>query len=127
MVAETAIQASGVLDNIREARAAGQLGKIVIVQVGTNGTVKQSELDAIMAELPPEQTVAAIFLTVHADRSWIAGNNELIRALPSRYGNVKVVDWDQIATENPAILTSDGIHVEDRRVYADAIVQAYQG
>jgi hypothetical protein len=127
VVAETAIQASGVLDNIRAARAEGRLGKIVIVQVGTNGTVKQSELDAIMAELPPDQTVAAIFLTVHADRSWIAGNNELIRALPSKYANVKVVDWDQIATENPGILTSDGIHVEDRRVYADAIVQAYQG
>jgi peptidoglycan/LPS O-acetylase OafA/YrhL len=125
--AEEAIQASGVLQNIRTARAEGRLGKIVIIQVGTNGTVEQSDLDGIMAELPPDQTVAAIFLTAHADRSWVAGNNELIRALPSKYPNVKVVDWDQIATERPEILTNDGIHVEDRTVYAAEIVKAYQG
>jgi peptidoglycan/LPS O-acetylase OafA/YrhL len=127
VVAEEAVQASGVLENIRAARAEGRLGKIVIVQVGTNGTVKESELDAIMAELPSDQTVAAIFLTVHADRSWVPGNNELIRALPTKYANVKVVDWDQIATARPEILTGDGIHVEDRTVYAAEIVAAYQG
>jgi peptidoglycan/LPS O-acetylase OafA/YrhL len=126
VVAEEAVQADDILGMIRSAKAANQLGNIVIVQVGTNGTVTQGELDAIMAELPPEQTPLAIFLTVHADRSWIAGNNELIRALPTRYANVKIVDWDQIATENPAILTGDGIHVEDRRVYAQKIVEAYQ-
>lgn len=125
--AAEAVQATSILQMIRDAKAADELGRIVIVQVGTNGTVTQGELDAIMAELTPEQTVAAIFLTVHADRSWIAGNNELIRALPSKYPNVKVVDWDKIATENPEILTGDGIHVEDRRVYAAAIVEAYQG
>jgi hypothetical protein len=68
-----------------------------------------------------------VVLTVHADRLWIAGNNELIRALPARYSNVALVDWDQIATENPGILTSDGIHVADPRVYTDAILQAYEG
>lgn len=126
--AEEAIQAGGILDKIRAARAAGELGKVVIVQVGTNGTVTQSQLDQIMAELPAEQTNLAIFLTVHApSTSWAADNNALIRELPNRYGNVKIVDWDQIATEDPTILASDGIHVDDRRVYAAAIVEAYQG
>jgi peptidoglycan/LPS O-acetylase OafA/YrhL len=123
--AAEAIQASDILEMIGNAKAANELGNIVIVQVGTNGTVTQAELDAIMTQLA--QTPLAIFLTVHADRSWIAGNNELIRALPAKYPNVKIVDWDEMVTTDPSILASDQIHVDDRRKYAAAIVAAYQG
>ncbi len=62
-------------------------------------------------------------MTVHADRSWIAPNNDLIRALPDRYPNVVVLDWDQIATTCDC-LTADGIHVEDHTVYAGAVAEA---
>jgi len=49
------------------------------------------------------------FLTVRADRGWIADNNARIAALPSRYPYVGIIDW---ATESQAIsLCSDGIHI----------------
>jgi hypothetical protein len=126
--AEEAEQGKVLLETIRTARAEGLLGKTVIVQTGTNGTVEQSVYDAIMAELPPDQSNNVIFLTVHANRSWIAGNNERIRALPGKYPNVQVVDWDAMANANPGYLTSDGIHLKSDEAiiaYTDAIVAAY--
>ena len=111
VIAAEAQQGQWILDQIRDQRAANHIGRTVIVQTGTNGTVEQELLDGIMAELPPEQTSRVIFLTVHAPKAWVAGNNERIRALPSQYPNVAVVDWDAMVTENPALLAPDGVHL----------------
>jgi hypothetical protein len=40
------------------------------------------------------------FMTVRAQRGYIAANNDRIRALPGRYPNVKIIDW---ATESDAV------------------------
>jgi len=42
----------------------------------------------------------AYFMTVRAPRNYVDGNNERIRALPARYGNVRIIDW---ATESEQI------------------------
>lgn len=120
--ASEAVQAAGIGEQLELLRDTDRLGDVVIVQVGTNGTVTDADLDRIMAALTEVERV--VVLTVHADRSWIAPNNELIRALPSRYPNVTIADWDQLAVAEPGILASDGIHVEDRDAYADAIAAA---
>ncbi len=128
LIAAEAQQAQWILDQIREQHAAGHIGQTVIVQTGTNGTVEQELLDAIMAELPPDQTSQVVFLTVHAPKSWIEGNNERIRALPDQYPNVTVVDWDAMVTENPALLAPDGVHLANgdaARAYVGALVAAY--
>lgn len=75
-------------------REQNSLGPIVVVQVGTNGTISDAQYDAIVAEAPAASTL--YFLTVRADKAeWIDGNNERIRALPARHSNVRVIDWRQ--------------------------------
>ena len=59
-------------------RAAGQLGNTVVIHIGTNGEVSDETFAAIMANLPPEEVKSVWFLTVRADREWIAGNNSRI-------------------------------------------------
>lgn len=120
--ASEAVQAAGIGEQLELLRDTDRLGDVVIVQVGTNGTITEADLDRIMAALTEVERV--VVLTVHADRSWIAPNNELIRALPSRYPNVTIADWDQLAVAEPGVLASDGIHVDDRDAYADAIAAA---
>jgi lysophospholipase L1-like esterase len=76
---------------------------------------------------PLADTELVLFLTAHVpDKPWQDPNNALIRALPDRYGNAKVLDWYQIASENLNYLYRDKVHLnKDGQVfYADLIMQA---
>jgi lysophospholipase L1-like esterase len=49
-----------------------------------------------------------------------------MRAMPDKYGNVKILDWYTIAEAHPEYLYGDKIHLnpEGQAVYADLIMQA---
>ena len=79
-----------------------------------------------MAQLTPELTPDVYFLTVKADKPWIAANNERIFGLPAKYPNVHVIDWNGRATEIAGELsTSDGgVHLKTKKAmqfYANMI------
>lgn len=99
-------------DIIGEYRAAGQIGRTIVIHVGTNGPVSQAAYDEIMSYLPPEEVEQVIFLTVSAPRSWIEPNNALIWGLQGRYPNVKVLDWAGFVVSGQVPgLAGDGIHL----------------
>ena len=106
-------------------KSIGRLGEFVIIHLGTNGPVDQETLDEIMVPLKDVDLV--LMITAHVPtRSWQMSNNELIRAMPNAYGNVKVLDWFQIAENHPEYLYGDKVHLnnEGQKVYADLIMQA---
>ena len=66
---------------------------------------------AILADVP-----IVVFVTGKADRVWIAGNNDKIRALPAAYPNVTVLDWEVIGPQCPGdCFYDDQIHLDRRR------------
>jgi hypothetical protein len=121
--AKPQLEAAGVLVNAKENRGpegvknailqlveSGDigLGTTLVIQVGTNAPVSDKEFDAIMSAVPAD-VAGVVFLTLRADVDWVPGNNEKINALPSRYANVRILDW---ATESQQIgLCPDGIHI----------------
>jgi len=120
-------QGSNLADVVGMMRAAGQLGRTVVIQTGTNGSVSDTTLDRIMSYLPADQTPLVVFLTVHANRAWIADNNIRIKQLPDRYPNVKVVDWDAESAQVAGELASDGYHLRTpnaKQFYANMIFTA---
>ena len=129
MNAAVSRQGKNVAEIVAMTRAGGDLGRVVIIQTGTNGSVSDETFAAIMSALPPDETPLVVFLTVKAPKGWIADNNARIRALPSQYPNVKVVDWEaesqQIANE---LSRSDGgIHLSTahaKQFYANLIFDA---
>ncbi len=103
-------QGSDLATVLAERRAAGNLSSVVVIQIGTNGTVSDDTFAAIMASLPPESTPTVVFLTVRAPGvSWIDDNNTKIRALPATYPNVTVADWATISES--VELCKDGTHI----------------
>ncbi len=102
-------QGTGMAELVEGLRAANQIGQTVVIQIGTNGSVEQATFDRIMAQLPADTTPQVVFLTVTAPRGWTAGNNDQIRALPTRYTNVTVLDWE--AAASMINLCKDGIHL----------------
>ena len=110
-------------------RAAGQIGRVVVIQTGTNGLLTAESLDRIMAYLPDTEVLHVVFLTVKAPRGWVETNNALIRELPERYRHVRVLEWDKAALMLTDELShSDGgVHLRTqhaKQVYANLIFEA---
>jgi len=110
-------------------RANGQIGRSIIIQTGTNGTVSDETFARIMAQLPADLTPNVYFLTVKAPRGWIEENNLRIRHLPNLYPNVTVVRWDEEALKILGELSNNdgGIHLRStvaKQFYANMIFTA---
>jgi peptidoglycan/LPS O-acetylase OafA/YrhL len=111
------------LQQVIDLHAQGRLGPVVVVALGTNGPIGTNDLTRMMNELSGVPTV--VMVTTKADRTYVAGNNDKLRALPATYPNVKVVDWANLAASCPGkCFYDDGIHLppDGRDYYAQQIV-----
>lgn len=100
---------------------ADRLPANVVVHMGTNGTFPRKTCEALVRAMGDEHRV--FLVTVHAKRSWAAGNNAMIRACARAHPGVRVIDWDAAARRHPGWLYSDGIHLKPAgaRGYAELI------
>ncbi len=99
----------------------------MIVHLGTNGSFSDATLTAFMDALSGVPRV--IVVTSYADRGWIDGNNAKLMELPSRYPNVTILDWHQLATQCPGdCFYDDGIHLNQngQNFYAALVLAAAQ-
>lgn len=115
-----------------ELLAAGRLGNIVVIALGTNGPI-------CGAERYEEQTVALLELlkdrrvfwvnTYGEDIDWIKPNNDYIAAMPGRWPNVRMVDWHGLVSGHPEWLSGDGVHPNDDGVeqYAGLLKETIEG
>ena len=94
---------------LQELKASGQLGAEVVVGLGTNGPITDSDFNAMMQVLTGASRV--VFVNFHVDRSWQDPNNAVLANGASRYPNVFVADWATLATQNPQWFGSDGTHL----------------
>ncbi|MFM8266560.1 MAG: acyltransferase family protein [Ilumatobacteraceae bacterium] len=127
--AEVSRQGEGVAEVVEGLRLAGLIGRTIVIQTGTNGSVSDEVFDRIMAQLPAAATPTVVFMTVKAPKRWVAENNARIRALPARYSNVVVLDWELGAArvEDQLSGSDGGVHlVTDgaRQYYANLIFEA---
>ncbi len=120
-------QGANVANVVGQLRAGGQLGRVVVIQTGTNGPVSDDTFEKIMGFLPADLTPLVVFLTVRARRGWINDNNARIKALAATHRNVKVVDWQSISEGIRGELARDGYHLRTpfaKQFYANLIFDA---
>jgi hypothetical protein len=94
---------------LQELKAAGFLGAEVIVGLGTNGPITDSDFDGIMQVLGGASRV--VFVNFHVDRPWQDPNNAVLAHGAARYPNVFVADWATLAAQNPQWFGGDGTHL----------------
>jgi len=119
--AEVGLQVYDAIGILRSRRATGQLGRLVIVHLGNNGTFTKQEFDQIMRVLAGVDKV--VFVNVKVPRPWEGPNNEVISEGVERYENTVLVDWHSASENHPEYFYSDGYHLKPRaqRVYADLV------
>jgi hypothetical protein len=104
---------------LQSMKASGQLGADVIVALGTNGPITDSDFDTMMSILGGASRV--VFVNVHVDRPWQDPNNAVLASGAQRYPNVVIADWASLASENPQWFGADGTHLAIDGPGADAL------
>ncbi len=91
-------------------RSAGTLGRVLVVELGTNGPVSASAIDAMMQAASGVSRV--VFVNVCVPRDWTTPDNAVLAAAVGRYPGMAVLaDWNALATPHPEWFTADQVHL----------------
>jgi lysophospholipase L1-like esterase len=100
--------------------AAGQLPRVVVVHLGTNGPINAGQVDAMMRVLGGHRVV---LITAHEPRWWQNQVNDTLRAGVARWPGTVLLDWDAEGSVHPEWFYNDRIHLRPRgaQAYADLV------
>jgi lysophospholipase L1-like esterase len=90
-------------------RRAGRLPPVVIVALGTNGTVTAAQVDAMLRAAAGARRV--VLVTVHVPRSWQDADNATLRAGAARDPRAVIADWYALSAGHPEWFAPDGYHL----------------
>lgn len=90
-------------------RAAGRLGKVVIIHIGNNGSMTAKQFDDLMQPLVDLPRV--LVFNLKEPRKWETPNNQVISEGVTRYSNAVLIDWHTYGVEHPDLFAPDGIHI----------------
>jgi hypothetical protein len=109
---------------IQEAKNAGVLGQVVIVHLGTNGTVDPADVQRMMSLLADRQQI--IVVNAKVPRPWEQQVNDSLAASVTKFPNVVFLDWREYGLAHPEFFYDDGIHLRPggATAYADFIASA---
>jgi hypothetical protein len=104
-------------------RAAGTLGNVLVVELGTNGTVTPTDFDAMMQAAAGVTRV--VFVNINVPRPWEAPDNAVLAAGVARYPGVAVLaDWNALSAGHPEWFTPDQVHLDPAGAQAMASLVA---
>lgn len=106
---------------LRDLRDKDQLGRVVIIHIGTNTPFTSSQFEDMLTVL--DQVPRVILVTIKVPRPWEKATNDLFAAAPKQHPNVVLADWNASCADHPELFWPDGIHVrpEGARLYANLI------
>ncbi len=115
--------APGILQALRDA---GALRPVVVVALGTNGSIGEASLGEIRDILGPQREL--VLVTAQAPRGWIPGVNAQLSAFAWQYRNVELADWYTAIQPNLGELARDRIHFGHfgATVFTETIQEALQ-
>lgn len=85
-----------------------QLGDVVLVVLGTNGSFKESDIDKMMQQIGNRPV---FFVNTLVDRPWQASVNDTLAKAAAKYDNAHLIDWKSYAEGHREWFDEDGIHL----------------
>ena len=103
--------------------ARGELRRVVVVGLGTNGPVDPSDLENLHRAVGGRPLV---LVNAHAERDWIPGVNTTLAEFASAHRGVVVADWTGAVTGVEGALAGDDIHPNPSggEIYAESVRRA---
>jgi hypothetical protein len=103
-------QFSSGLQVIADLKARGLLRHVVVVGLGTNGTVTADEIRRLFAEIGPGRRL--VLVNTFEDRSWEHEVNATLAAAAADHPGVVLANWHATIEHRTNLLWPDGIHPE---------------
>jgi hypothetical protein len=123
--AQGCLQAPAAIDILRERRAAGQLGDVVVVHIGNNGPLTADTFDKMMRVLADVRKVSIVNLTIppNVNDPIAVPNNAVLADGVQRYLNTALIDWHAASAGHAEFFGEDSIHLtlQGAQAYADLI------
>jgi hypothetical protein len=101
-------QMSAGLAEVRMLAAAGGLRRVVLVGLGTNGSVSASEINRLRAEIGPDRWL--VLVNTYAARPWEQEVNVAFARAARRDPRVLIVDWYSAIGRHANLLRLDQVH-----------------
>lgn len=102
-------QASQGLKVIRQWRSKSGKASTILLHLGTNGYINETQFRELLGDLADRKSVVVI--NVHANRRWAIPNNEMITRLAPAFPNMRVIDWNAVSSGRLDYFVKDGIHL----------------
>jgi hypothetical protein len=118
------LQAPAAIGILRQRRAAGQLGDVVVVHIGNNVPFSAEKFQEMMQVLASVRKVLVVNMVVPrhgVDNPVAVPNNSMLAERVRRYPNAVLVDWHAASVGHPEFAERGGIHLtlQGAQAYAD--------
>ena len=119
--AKVSRQFSDARDVLAAARAQGQLGTAVVIELGTNGPFTADQIEQLFGVVGPDHRV--LLVNVFVPRRWEGEVNDALAQAAARHPGAVLVDWHAVASATPGLIRDDGFHLTPAGAerYADLI------
>ncbi len=109
---------------IKSLAASGALRQIVVVGLGTNGSITTSQIRDLQRTIGPGRDL--VLVSTFGPQSWEPEVNAVLAAAARRGGHTELADWDRAIAARPGLLWPDGIHPQPAgaRLYARVVLTA---
>ncbi|QDH20996.1 acyltransferase family protein [Saccharibacillus brassicae] len=117
-------QAPALVDQLE---AEGRIGTTVLIQLGTNGSFTDEQLDGLLAKLPEAKKI--ILVNTRVPRPWEGVVNSALERAAQRDDRVLLIDWHSASAGRDDYFARDGVHLmpAGARAYTQLLVDALKG
>ncbi len=122
--AEVSRQPKVIAERIQVRKTEKRLSQVVVIHMGTNGTMRDDVLRKTIAGLADRKRVVVV--NVRVPRAWMKQNNKIIAQTVTEFPNVRFVDWAAVSEGKKKYFAPDGVHLTKSggKVFADLINEA---
>ena len=119
-------QMSAGLAVVRGLAGTGQLRTVVVLDLGTNGTVTTSQIRQLLTTIGPHRTL--VLVNTFDPRPWQNQDNQVLAATARQHHNVLLANWFATIDHHTGLLWDDHVHPRPpgATLYAHIVATAVQ-
>lgn len=114
-------------DVISSLQKKGKLGKIVMIELGTNGAFTEKQLKRTLDALNDAEEV--VLVNTRVPRPWESVVNEMLAKVSESYPNTTLIDWYSASDGHDDYFYPDGVHLNQKGAEAcgEILIEALRG
>ena len=124
--AQVSRQVEAGLTLVAQLAARGELRRVVVFGLGTNGTFSRSEVRSLIALIGPHRTL--VLVNTYVPKPWQDPDNQVIEIAAQAHPHVVLANWYATISGQFSLLYPDEVHPQPpgARLYTHMLVKAVQ-